>query len=56
MAKDFWAVPEYPVLLAVSQKYWSQFISGNQLTAKESMDHITREWEQVFDQAGYYKE
>ena len=56
MARDFWAVPEYPALLAVSQKYWNQFISENQLTAKESMDNIAREWEQIFEDAGYYKE
>lgn len=56
MARDFWAVPEYPKLLAISQKYWSQFVSENKLSAKEAMDRISIEWEQVFEQAGYYKE
>jgi multiple sugar transport system substrate-binding protein len=56
MARDFWAVPEYSQLLAVSQKYWSEYISENKHTAREAMDAIAREWEQIFEYAGYYKE
>ena len=56
MARDFWAVPEYPQLLAVSQKYWNLYVSESKITAKDAMDQIALEWEQIFDQAGYYKE
>ena len=56
MAKDFWAVPEYPELLSISQKYWSEYISQGTITAKEAMDNVAREWEKVFEYAGYYKE
>lgn len=56
MVRDFWAVPEYPELLAISQKYWSEYLSQDQLSAKETMNGIAREWEAIFEYAGYYKE
>lgn len=56
MAKDFWAVPEYPELLAISQKYWFEYIVKNSISAKEAMDRIALEWESVFETSGYYKE
>jgi multiple sugar transport system substrate-binding protein len=56
MVRDFWAVPEYTELLAVSQKYWSAYVTENSLTAEEAMDKVAEEWEEIFEYAGYYKE
>lgn len=56
MARDFWAVPEYPQLLAISQKYWSEYVTQDKHTAKDAMDMVAGEWENVFEHAGYYKE
>lgn len=56
MVKDFWAVPEYPELLRISQKFWSEYINEDARSAKETMDIIARKWEAVFEHAGYYKE
>lgn len=56
MLKDFWVVPEYAALLAISQKYWSQYLFTDTITAEEAMAHVAREWEDLFESAGYYKE
>lgn len=56
MARDFWAVPEYPQLLSVSQKYWSGYVNDNTYSAKEAMDEVARQWEEIFEYAGYYRE
>lgn len=56
IVRDFWAVPEYPELLAVSQKYWSQYIRTGEPDAEEIMNIVAKEWEEIFDQAGYYRE
>ena len=56
ITKDFWTVPEYPELLSVSQKYWDMYINNDDISAEEAMMKIEDEWEEVFEQAGYYKE
>ncbi len=56
MLKDFWSVPEYARLLAVSQKYWTQYLFMDTITAQEAMSSVAREWEEQFEAAGYYKE
>lgn len=56
MVRDFWAVPEYPQLLEVSQRYWSEYVNNGSRTAKETMDIVANEWETIFEYAGYYKE
>ena len=56
IVRDFWAVPEYPQLLAVSQKYWSRYITTGEPDAEETMDIVAKQWEEIFDQAGYYRE
>jgi multiple sugar transport system substrate-binding protein len=53
--KDFWNIPEYGSLLAVSQKYLSGFIVGNQGTAKEAMDNMAKEQDKILRDAGYLK-
>jgi multiple sugar transport system substrate-binding protein len=54
--RDFWAVPEYLQLLEVSQKYWHRFLFEDDITAEEALDAVAREWESIFEEAGYYKE
>lgn len=56
MVKDFWAVPEYTQLLAISQKYWYQYVIEDSITAEDAMNRIADEWEDVFETHGYYKE
>lgn len=56
IVRDFWAVPEYPLLLEVSQKYWSEYVSDDKRSAEETMDLIAQKWESIFEYAGYYKE
>ncbi|MEI6437414.1 MAG: extracellular solute-binding protein [Candidatus Omnitrophota bacterium] len=56
MLKDFWVIPEYASLLAVSQKYWSQYLFTDTTSAEEAMSRVAREWEDLFEAAGYYKE
>lgn len=54
--KDFWATPEYTDMLAISQKYWYEYVVEGKITAQEAMNNIAKEWEGIFDQKGYYKE
>ena len=54
--RDFWTVPEYTKLLKVSQKYWYDYMTKDKYTAKQAMDLVAQEWEEIFEQAGYYKE
>jgi multiple sugar transport system substrate-binding protein len=54
--KDFWAVPEYTDMMAISQKYWYQYVVEGNITAEDAMNNIAKEWEAIFDQKGYYKE
>lgn len=56
MVKDFWAVPEYPQLLKISQEFWFKFITTDQISAAEAMNTIAEKWENIFEYAGYYKE
>lgn len=56
MVKDFWAVPEYPQLLSISQKYWSEYINEGKHSAKEAMNSVAQSWENIFEYSGYYKE
>lgn len=56
MLKDFWADPVYPDLLKASQKRWSDYITTDKYTASETMSDLARDWENIFEYAGYYKE
>ena len=51
----YWAVPEYAELLEVCQRKWHAYVVAGQGTAKEAMDGIAKEWEAIFEKAGYYK-
>lgn len=56
IVKDFWAVPEYADMLKISQKYWYEYVVEDKITSKEAMDNIAREWENIFEINGYYRE
>lgn len=56
MARDFWTVPEYPLLLEISQKYLDEYIQDKGNDAQNTMDTIASEWENIFEKYGYYKE
>ncbi|MBD3183028.1 extracellular solute-binding protein [Candidatus Poribacteria bacterium] len=51
--RDFWAVPEYAELLQRCQTNWNAAVTG-QMTAKEAMDKLAKEHEEIFRNAGYY--
>ncbi|WP_286240721.1 ABC transporter substrate-binding protein [Neptuniibacter halophilus] len=54
--RDFWTVPEYAELLESSQRNWSQYLFSDRISARDSLDNLTREWEDIFEFHGYYKE
>jgi len=55
-AQDYWAVPEYAELLALSQQHWDKYLSTDDISAKDSLDNLTTDWENLFEYHGYYKE
>ncbi len=54
--KDFWAVPEYIELLAVSQRHFHDFLLKDDVPAEQALENVANEWENIFESAGYYKE
>lgn len=56
MLRDFWSDPVYADLLTASQTKWSKFLTTNDLTAQETMDSLAKEWENIFETNGYYRE
>ena len=54
--KDFWAVPEYIQLLEVSQRHFHEFLFKDDVSVDATLDAVAREWEKIFESAGYYKE
>jgi ABC-type glycerol-3-phosphate transport system substrate-binding protein len=52
--QDFWNVPVYNELLAVSQRYLGEALDGVK-TPKEALDHIAEEHELIMLQAGLLK-
>ncbi len=56
MVKDFWAVPHYSQMLAISQKYWYSYLVEGKITPEEAMNRIAKEWEGLFSEKGYYLE
>ncbi|EAR62639.1 putative sugar ABC transporter, periplasmic solute-binding protein [Oceanospirillum sp. MED92] len=54
--EDFWAVPEYAELLKQSQQHWSFYLNHDSISAKDTLDNLAQEWEQTFEQSGYYRE
>lgn len=55
-ARDYWAVPEYAELLALSQQHWDKYLTTDDISAKDTLDNLTTDWENLFEYHGYYKE
>jgi multiple sugar transport system substrate-binding protein len=53
--KDFWAVPVYADLLTISQTEFHKHVVNGEGTAKDSLDSIARQHEEVFKKAGLLK-
>jgi multiple sugar transport system substrate-binding protein len=51
--KDFWAVPQYGELLESFSKTIGAYVIRGEGTAKQALDKLTQQWEQVFRDAGY---
>ena len=57
MLKDFWADPVYAELLTASQKQWNDYLTKDTSpSAQATMDTLARDWENIFEYSGYYKE
>jgi multiple sugar transport system substrate-binding protein len=52
--KDWWACPEYDVLLRTFSETIAGYVVGGKGTAKEVLNKCTRQWESIFKEAGYY--
>jgi multiple sugar transport system substrate-binding protein len=52
--KDWWACPEYDVLLRTFSQYIAEYVVGGKGTAKQALDRCTKEWTEIFKKAGYY--
>jgi multiple sugar transport system substrate-binding protein len=55
MVKDFWNIPAYGPLLAASQKWLHKYIVENVGTARETMQGLAAEQQQVLEEGGYIK-
>jgi multiple sugar transport system substrate-binding protein len=55
MVKDFWNIPSYGPLLSSTQKYLHNYIVGDVGTAKEAMDGLAAEQNEVLVEGGYIK-
>ncbi len=53
--KDFTNIPEFDPLLAAMQTALSNYVVGGQGTAKEALDKVATEWENILKDAGYIK-
>jgi multiple sugar transport system substrate-binding protein len=54
--KDFWNIPAYGELLPVVQSALHNYIVGGQGTAKEALDAVAEEWDQILRDGDYIKE
>ena len=52
--RDWWACPEYGDLLQTFSREVGRYIIKGEGTAKEALDNVTKKWEAIFDEAGYY--
>ncbi|MDD5659529.1 MAG: extracellular solute-binding protein, partial [Actinomycetota bacterium] len=53
--KDWWNVPEYAQTVRSFADTVGKYVIGGEGTAKEALDKVAEEWNQVFEEAGYYK-
>ncbi len=52
--KDWWACPEYDILLRTFSQYIADYVVGGEGTAQQALDKCAKEWTAIFDKAGYY--
>ncbi|MBA7480650.1 hypothetical protein ES707_16112 [subsurface metagenome] len=52
--KDWWACPEYDVLLRSFSEILGTYVITGEGTAKDALDKCTEEWTSIFEDAGYY--
>jgi multiple sugar transport system substrate-binding protein len=50
--KDFWAEPSYAQLLLAEQKRIHDYVVADKGTAKEALDALVKDWEEVFKEEG----
>ncbi|MGO4834424.1 carbohydrate ABC transporter substrate-binding protein, partial [Rhizobiaceae sp. 2RAB30] len=53
--KDFWAVPEYAELLQQMNQRVYPYVTGDQGTAKETLDSLAKDWTDTFKKYGRLK-
>ncbi len=52
IVKDFWAEPAYASLLLAMQKRVHNYVVAGQGTAKEALDGLVKDWDEVFEDEG----
>lgn len=52
--KDWWACPEYDILLRTFSQYIADYVIAGEGSAKQALDRCAKEWTAVFEKAGYY--
>jgi multiple sugar transport system substrate-binding protein len=52
--KDWWACPEYDVLLRTFSETIAGYVVGGKGNAKEALNKCTQQWKSIFKEAGYY--
>jgi multiple sugar transport system substrate-binding protein len=55
LLKDWWAVPEYAQTIRTFAETVGKYVIGGQGTAKQALDSVAQQWNDVFEKAGYYK-
>jgi multiple sugar transport system substrate-binding protein len=53
--KDWWAVPEYAQTIRTFAETVGKYVVGGEGTAKDAMDSVAQQWNDIFEKAGYYK-
>ena len=52
IVKDFWAEPSYASLLLAMQSRVHNYVVAGQGTAKEALDGLVKDWDEVFEDEG----
>ena len=52
--KDWWACPEYDILLRTFSEEIAMYVVAGEGTAEETLNNLTEIWTDIFQEAGYY--
>ncbi len=52
IVKDFWAEPSYASLLIATQSRMHNYVVAGQGTAKEALDGLVKDWDEIFEDEG----